>query len=237
MKFAFTVADGSPSIIMQVRDAAGNYSTANEVSGYVGGTAYVRLLASTPIPFTFALCEDVSWSGGLSVGQLSECDFAISLSKEGSFPLTATFTDNNGLKDTASVTAKVTKPPAVVPPGFSAIQAITNGTGSRLVPCTGGVVNRGETVTLIMYYNNYADAKVIPTYAWKVQSVSYAYTSPVTALNGADSSPTLATQRNYTFSSLVPADTTFTFTATAYNPSGQPVFTSTCQLVQQRIIG
>lgn len=108
-------------------------------------------------------CKKVKWSASNATIHPGEgCKRKVTLGKEGTAVLKAEFTDQNGSVATAARQVKVTAPPALPDPKFSAMKATAGGVTLGYP----GEVDSQVPVTFSVSYLNYPQAKVKPKYAW-----------------------------------------------------------------------
>jgi hypothetical protein len=189
------VTELKPQVSFQLKGNDGVWHAVTSLSGTQGDTLYFRVVSTHDVPLMIEDCAKVSWAGGLPVSKVAECDYGVSLSKQGTFTLTATVVDSNGKAGSASFSVSVAPPPAVITPKISAITATKTSPPPTTVVPDGTSVNEGDTVLLRAYYLNEPTAKVIVRYEWWVRNTA---TGTLTLILGTDSAPSVGSYRTWT---------------------------------------
>jgi hypothetical protein len=236
------VQPGNPTATIEVKNAAGVWAPATNVSGVQGSQIAVRVVSDSHLALGIGDCLPVAWNSPLPVDSAGSCDYVVTLSTQGSHSLVASVTDADGLSGSATLTATVSAPPAVVAPQFSlAITARrTTPFPFGLILCDGCAIEPGETVKLSVGYLNFAAAKVPVTYRWTVRQTYSNGTTPPTAfvpVAGTDASPNAGSERTFTVPSVFSAGFTYNFKVEMLNAAGTVVDTRVFTLVRSGDIG
>lgn len=188
------VTELKPQVSFQVKGSNGVWQSMTSLAGKQGDILYFRVVSKHDVSLMIEDCADVSFSGGLPVSKVAQCDYGISLSQQGSHTVTATVVDSNGKAGSAPFSVSVAPPPLVVTPKISTIDATKTSPSPSWVVPDGYSVNEGNTVSLHASYVNQSTAKVVVRYEWWVRNSA---TGTLTLILGTDSSPSTGSYRNW----------------------------------------
>lgn len=211
--------DSTPTAQILVDKGSGAWTDSATASGTTGGEVLLQIQAKSPLGLVVASCMPTTWSGGLTVSSLNGCDYRVSLTKAGTFPLTATVTDPDGKTVTDVVTITVKDPAPGSPPSFAQISAVKTSVSPNVPLCDGCVMDWGDQVRLATTYTNSAQAAKSVKYVWEVQRKAGATTGAWTTLTGTDSSPASGSSRMFTAPTEYKNAYTYTFRVTVYDAS------------------
>lgn len=214
----------SPTSQILVQNASGQWVDAGSLSGTTGGAIDVRIASSSPIGLQVGTCLGATWSGGLTVTSLQGCDYRISLSKAGSFVLTATSADADGNSTADQVTITVANPAPGSPPSFTPVAATNTSVSPSTALCDGCGIDWGQQVKLQTMYTNWAQAGKSVKYVWEVRKSSSGNAGTWTVLSGTDGTPNSSSFRTWTAPQEYKSVYTFTFRVTASDASSGAVY-------------
>ena len=189
------VKQSVPEVSFQTKDANGVWQPMMSLSGLQGDIVYFRVVSKHEVALVDENCSDVSWSSTLPVAAtVGQCDYRITLSKQGTYTVKSTVTDAKGKSGSASFTVTVAAPPAVIAPQMSVIFATKTAPSPAKSLSDGNEVDPGSTVSLKVEYLNEPAAKVTVRYEWWVKSAA---ASSWTFISGTDGIPSTGSYRDW----------------------------------------
>lgn len=229
--FTVVVKPRTPTAVISVKNAAGVWVPVSSLTGALGDVKVVRVTATSPIPTLIPMCPAVTWSSSLPQKKLSECDYQITLSTQGTHALTATVADLDGTTATAPLTVTVGPAPLTATPQMSVVTGLISNPSPLRTDATladGGLLLGGENVVLSVSYLNYPAAGAAVHYVWTIQTNTPSTTGTWVALPGTDPNPGSGSSR--TFAVPLPGERYRTFNisvAMVLDATGATVATST----------
>lgn len=187
------VVDPQPTVTLTARDANGNVRT-NPTSMQQGDILY--LSASIAYPDVNPLpCSALTWNGGgLTVAPDGTCLLPVTLSRQGTFTITATATDTLGNSGTASYQVNVGPPPVTVTPQFDVIRARVI-SAAHTAPhglIEGDTFETFDRLQFDMAYLNAAQTHLNVRYEWSYRRATDAAWTPLPATTTPDTNTTSA---------------------------------------------
>ena len=228
----FTAAAGNPTINLSTKNSSGQWVPVTSITGVKGSQVVVRVGVASHLNLGISNCLSVTWNSPLPVAADGACsvDYTITLATQGTFTVSASVTDADGLSGSAFLAVAVSAPPAVAQPQFSAVTG-RRGTNPPQV-CDGCTLDEGETLFLRIDYLNFSSASVAVHYDWTISKGSAA---PM-PLPGSDSSPNSYSLRNWT-PSASEGDGPVVFIVQVKNASGTVLETRSFSVVYAGNIG